>query len=227
MNTAVFFEIVDSHFDCHTRTMRLPDSKGKNISGSSIYRRDRIKGLGEIRGLLIETSKVSVWTFFFYPCPELGMPVFAMEFVNLNNKKFIVALDTPSFSPLFAAGVAFQMLIKEASVGAFGANLENEGMPNWYKECASDHAIFFNSLEQDEFDSLFEKGLVVWKVFIAKAQEHASSTRIANQRLIEKHEESIRDYKKHHHQNSPGLPMMNSFFGENWTDKFLTEEFFS
>lgn len=185
--------------------------------------------IGDVRSVHLQSEKVDVFSFFFYPVKGLDQPIFACEFVNLNDKRLIVALDTPHCedSSDSSSALASQHLLKDH----FGFVKNNLPFPEWYAECASPLAVFWRSDQLCVFKDLMSRTANTWQSFtvlLDPALDPDNKFRFELQTKSDvEHDQFIQTYKHHHCINSPGLPLMNASFGEQWTNEFMHQRFFA
>lgn len=225
MQVAKLMEVADKYFSSPAEPNSWPQPSGKDrVEGQ--YSIIELEKIGEIRSLSIVTRKVSVETLFFYPIAEMAAPIFAFELVNLNDKRFVVAIDAPSVYESTSQASAICSNAKATFTCLFGDGACSDEIPDWYRDCSSGFQVFSKSGDKEEFDALSSKALTCWTNFASSLSKNHEASQLESAESIHKHYISIQKYKQHHLINSPGTPMMNSFFGVSWTEKFMAEVFF-
>jgi len=219
-SSALFIEPINSEILHDKQEQSFVGTLG-NEEVHGIFQQAELKEFGEIRALTMYSKKVRVVNFFFYPNPELAVPVYAAEFVNLNDKRLVVAIDAPG---LFDGTVqTFSNTVEQDFVRFLPPDRTNDEIPEWYKQCGSGFEVFWKSDNQKRFQEFCTGSLVCWAMFLNYKDKYCQQL---PGNLIEKHHNQIQNYKNHHRINSPGLPLMNNCFGEAWVDKFMREDFF-
>lgn len=181
----------------------------------------------EVRHMRLASAKVDVQTLFVFPDPACEGAVFAAETVVLGRLAKVLVLDAPV---LHGAQAAAQDPAAPARAGQFhqamrslasGHGLQNsEDIPDWYRDCRSGSDIFLRPETP-------ARGQLLGAAFTACAYEAAAlyrqhwqdQTRACDNPVA--HRAAIAAYKHHHHENSPGVPIMSRCFGPEWTQAFM------
>ncbi|PTQ89276.1 hypothetical protein [Agitococcus lubricus] len=178
-----------------------------------------LKEYGELRSVVIQSSKIEIISCFFYPFAQWDLPIYAMEFVSLAKKPIVGVLDLPCLS-----GTA------HLPAQAFMANLLakyqfqlSTDYPDWYKECRSGYDIF----TRPENHAVFERLSQAHRDILDEIPQFAAQASLLSAVDLNAHRQQIKSYQEHHLVNSPGLPLMNNLFGQAWTSAFLEEWFFA
>jgi hypothetical protein len=104
------------------------------------------------------------------------------------------------------------------------SQLENAGdPPDWYSACRSGDDFFIRPKDLPELETAMEACLHVWVQMIAIIQQPT----ILASSDTELHGRLIQEYKRHHRENSPGLPLLIRSFGPTWTHEYLSQYFFA
>ncbi len=174
---------------------------------------------GEHRMVSIHSSKIEILIWFFYPQPQWRLPVYAMQFVRLSGKPMIGVLDLPS---LHGADPALATLMQSHILSAVDEPYHPD-IPEWYAQCRSGYDLFtrprdnasFSALAEAHVKALHSLHTLSLRPFALPAAEVAA------------HARQITAYKQHHHQNSPGLSLLNTICGKEWTARFMNEWLFA
>ncbi len=183
----------------------------------------------DLRFMRLWSAKVEVQTLFVYPAPASAHPVLAAETVWLGSKPQILVLDTPCLAPTLEAGwtSAMQQLLQQH-------HLQNSAdTPAWYADCRSGHDVFLRPservasqlpLQPAQFDVPQQFGRYAQAV-VAHCQRAWAEPANLDTTQQAAHQRALSDYRRHHHQHSPGVPLMSRCFGVAWTVDFMTAFF--
>lgn len=182
----------------------------------------RVGEWGEARGVLIAAPKIHIANLFFFPAPEWDLPLYVMNFVVLGPRPLAAVLDAACLLPGMAAapGLAEGWRSMRARHGHIP---QAEDMPDWYRECRSGHDFFVRPRDEAMLNELSAIHLGLWRDFLAGLPE---AGRLSADRASA-HRARLRDYKDHHRDNSPGLPLLRRSFGEAWTRRYLADVLFA
>jgi len=174
----------------------------------------------EVRMVLIESAKIQVISCFVYPQPELALPLYAMELVQLGAKPIVAVIDAvvPAGDP---AGDWTQTWLKQAHA-AVPHWINASDPPDWFAECRSGLDFF---LRPASAEALLQAGVMHVNLF-ASYLNHALAAGSRDSQQAHAFSQFARHYKDHHAANSPGLPLMTKSFGPEWTDRFMQQCFF-
>ncbi len=171
----------------------------------------------EARFMKLVGPKVDVQTLFIYPIAASLLPVFAAETVVIGGKPQVMVLDVPvltvSMDQQLVVGAAMRSLATE-----FGL-VSDAVAPEWYQHCRSGHDIFLRQPElaiAQAFDDFALAASLKWL-------DGAETWVLTHD--VNFHEKAIFNYKQHHKEFSPGLPLMSRCFGSAWTEDFMAEFF--
>lgn len=216
-----FFEPINSELLHDVQELEFTGKIG-NEEVQGIFQQAELLDFGKIRALTMHSKKVRVVNFFFYPNPDLAVPVYAAEFVNLNNKRLVVAIDAPRLFD--GEHLSFSDVVEKDFCSLLPPERSNDEIPEWYRQCGSGFEVFWKSDDPEKFQEFSSGSLACWAMFLSHKDEYCQQ--LANNQ-IDQHHNRIQSYKDHHRVNSPGLPLMNNCFGEVWVDKFMKEDFFA
>ncbi len=180
-----------------------------------------IAGIGEIRGVGIQSPKIDIVTFFFFPLAKWQLPIFAMEFVVLGHRPIVAVVDAVCLLPGMDCSASVESMLKQIHI-QFPDVKQADDPPEWYRECRSGLDFMVRPANEAELSIMLQVHLQVWSGVIALLPAARPFTAID----VKRHQEHIQEYKNHHRIHSPGRPLMQRSFGEVWTQDFFSEYLF-
>jgi hypothetical protein len=176
---------------------------------------------GELRIASIESPKIHVVTCFVYPHPALALPLYAIELVELGTRPIVAVLDLASApgDPAMAWAHAVLDQAHEESPDLVNA----DDAPHWYASCRSGRDFFLRPVDSTQTDRVGQIHQVLLTRFLQAI--HGVGTRAPAEQQI--WSVFAANYKAHHARHSPGLPLMQRSFGEDWTTRYLKTCFFA
>jgi hypothetical protein len=206
------------------RALRLPASLASNRRGdvSLTARFARLPAGGELRSVHIHGARIEIINLFHFPAPDRATPVYAMEFVVFGRRPVVGVIDAKPLARHPAAERMWRDALEKAHT-LFPCLVRADDPPPWYDECRSGLDFFTRPEHFNGLGELLACHAHVW-ARLAAGDSGASQLDAAETAA---HALMIADYKKHHRENSPGLPFLNRTFGAEWTDDFLRNALFA
>jgi hypothetical protein len=181
-----------------------------------------VQARGHFRSVYICAPKIDVFSFFFYPLPHFQLPIFATEFVRLGNRPIVAVIDAKCLIPSMTCRESVVTTLQQAHQSF--PHLENaDDPPDWYSACRSGYDFFVRPRDLPELETTMQACLHVWRDLVKIIHQHVDF----GPAETETHARLIQDYKQHHRENSPGLPLLNRSFGPAWTNEYLSQYFFA
>jgi hypothetical protein len=193
--------------------VRKPMGRGELILTTRFRNLDDV---WDLRTVHIVSPKIEVLTCFLFPEPDRALPVYGMELVMLGRRPVIGVADLVDLN---AGGSAGRNLLADAH-RHFPSLPASDDMPEWFAECRSGSEFFMRPDEVTALEALAEVHHHLVDGLLALPAETPAADPQA-------HGAAIADYKHHHRIHSPGLPLMNSLFGADWTDRYMDEHLFA
>ncbi len=183
--------------------------------------RYNVGSVGEFRAASIRSGKIDIITMFFYPAEHFALPIYAMEFVRLGARPIVAVIDAVAPDQERATRAFAKRCFDLARLTR--PHLINDGdAPGWFEECRSGWDVFIRPTGLEPFAEVESVHFEVWGRICSEME----SPRRRSGEEVSTFVAFSRNYKHHHHVNSPGLPLMNKSFGEAWTGRFMAEWFF-
>jgi len=177
----------------------------------------RLGQTGELRSVRIHAPKIAIINLFFFPQPGWDLPIYALEFVALGRRPVIGVMDLLSLSQTYQSQTA--ALMQQAHQLFPLPNADDP--PDWYTACRSGQDFFVRPCTEAEFDVLGQAHLFVWKTLLSWIAQ-ATPSEIEAPQLA-----AVLAYKTHHREHTPGLRLLESSFGKEWTREFLAGYLFA
>ncbi len=178
--------------------------------------------LGELRTVLITAPKIHIMTLFFFPQTTWQLPIFAMQFVYLGAKRIIGVMDIKCLVAMCCHQTVHDILIQAHH--QFPEIKTSDYPPAWYQACRSGLDFYTHPKDELEISELGQAYLYLWKQFIVLLKEPEPFSSALERDLYQK---QLTDYKAHHRDHSPGLPLLQRSFGIEWTDDFFWNYLFA
>ncbi|MBH1971948.1 hypothetical protein FK216_11180 [Moraxellaceae bacterium AER2_44_116] len=222
-----FSHLVSHYFDDHAefyQPLPVPDDFAHQVvnrpSGDLhlIGRAYQLQQFGEVRFVLMTSSKVDVLTLFFYPYAQWHLPLYSMQFVRLGGRPVIGVLDLPSLCG--ENEPAKNLMIKTSAMTGLAYD---EDVPAWYVECRSGYDLLIRPQTDNDFILLGQAHHDILNGLVSLTK----GASLLDPIQADAHKIAIKDYQVHHYQNSSGLPLMRNIFGEQWTQAFLGDWFYA
>jgi hypothetical protein len=145
-----------------------------------------------------------------------------MEFVAMSGKPIVAVMDIKNLLPgMFSAASAKELLSQ--SHEQWPQFVNNPDPPPWYTACRSGSDFFVRPQSLLDFQSLGQVHHALWQGII-RFFDNVRSLPAESEAL---QRQALKDYKRHHRENSPGLPLMHRTFGETWTSTFMDDHLFA
>ncbi len=175
---------------------------------------------GEVRGVYIVSAKIEVVSLFFFPNPACALPVYAMEFVVISQRPLVGVIDMLCLDnhPMLRAQVS--TLLRQAHRDFPFTPAEDP--PTWYEECRSGLDFFVRPPDLQTLQNLHSAHTQLWAHFM---QFFIATPATATDAIA--HHNALQVYKRHHCDNSPGVPLLQQSFGKAWTQRFLHDGLFA
>ena len=180
-----------------------------------------IDGLGELRGVGINSHKIDIVTFFFFPLAKWQLPVVAMEFVVLGQRPVVAVVDAICLLSSMSCSASVESLLEQTHT-QYPAIKQAHDPPDWYKECRSGLDFMIRPSSAAELSTMSHVHLHVWRGVIAMLP----TAQPFNATGIKLHQARIQEYKQHHRLHSPGRPLMERSFGKLWTKNYFSKYLF-
>lgn len=193
--------------------VRRPMGKGE-LTLTTRFR--ELNEVWDLRTVHIVSPKIEVLTCFLFPAPDRALPVYGMELVMLGRRPVIGVADLVD---LDAGGRVGRDLLADAHAHFPDLPTSND-MPQWFDDCRSGGEFFMRPDEVTDLDAL----AAVHHHLVAGVLALPTGTQAADPQA---HGAAIADYKRHHRIHSPGLPLMHSLFGADWTDRYMDAHLFA
>lgn len=180
-----------------------------------------VPGIGELRSVSVISAKVAIVNIFFFPEADQQLPVYAVEFVSLSARPIVAVIDARC---LLTADCEKQvtLLLQQARSGLYYLSPETE-MPEWYLAARSGDDIFVRTPTVAQMTDLMALHLQIWQALMPVLSNPQRYTP-EKSRL---HAQKLQDYKDQHRLNSPGIPLLNRSFGQQWTQHYLKNYLFA
>ncbi|MBK8814915.1 MAG: hypothetical protein IPN42_05120 [Methylococcaceae bacterium] len=176
----------------------------------------RLNDLGHIRLAHTYAPKINIIATFFFPDPDLQLPVYSMEFVMLGEKPIIALMDMACLlKPMSESKTVEDFMI--SAHAAYPEYSRNQPLPEWFDQCRSGVEFFFRPTLPEAFKGLSQLNLRLLQnltELILTPDSYGNEDAVL-------HQNNIQAYKMHHRINSPGLRLMNRSFGPEWTQEYL------
>lgn len=181
-----------------------------------------LSDLGGVRSVIIASPKIEILIHFFFPLSHLDLPVYAMEFVAMSGKPIVAVMDIKNLLPEMASEPTARALLNSVHE-QYPHCVNDVAPPDWYRACRSGSDFFVRPQHLTDFEMLGEAHFKLWSGLIDFMREPQSLPTFG----VSAHNEALQAYKSHHRVNSPGLPLMHSTFGKQWTSEFLESYLFA
>jgi hypothetical protein len=181
-----------------------------------------LEQLGEIRHVAIYGEKVDIVNLFFYPQARWDLPLFVMEIVIIGKRPLVGVIDIVGTSSQITSTQKAQAILTQAHAD-FPQLHQADDPPAWYQACRSGLDFFIRPHDFEELVLFQQVYLQVWRQFLQLL--HAPSP--LSPHRITAYQQEITAYKHQHRDNTPGLPLMQHHFGQEWTHDYLTDYLFN
>lgn len=172
----------------------------------------------DFRAVYLRSNRIEIINMFLFPTTNVVLPIYAMEFVKMGARGIVAVIDAPILSTLDKGNIRQQMI--EAK-NAFPHLSYSEEYPDWYSECRSGYDIFVRPAHIDEFKDLCLLARQTLQFILSLTPSpHPQAMMSATTTFVQ-------NYKDHHRQHSPGLPLLNRHFGHSFTNDFLRNSLFA
>ncbi|MGL4575858.1 MAG: hypothetical protein ACRCV9_13830, partial [Burkholderiaceae bacterium] len=175
----------------------------------------------QVRTMAMYSSKLDIYTLFFYPDYAQSAPIYAMEFVQIGGRPVVAVLDLISLCGNPQLEPILDDWMSSARRGVSADNARD--MPQWFIECRSGREVFLRPESSAQFEVLSDMHLELFEKIL---NVQTRCERIGANGIAE-HRDEIAKYKHHHWINSPGLPLMKTTFGQTWSDEFMGQHMFA
>lgn len=168
----------------------------------------------QLRLVHLRSPKIEIVTAFAFPRGDRRLPLYGMEVVALGRRPVVGVLDLLDLHPASTLPPLAEPILREAHE-AFPDLPYSNDQPAWFEQCRSGQDFF---LRPDDLDTLLELVDVHHHVMGRLAALGSSPDSVS---AAADHDAAISHYKRHHRDNSPGLPLLHRVFGEPWTSDYL------
>jgi hypothetical protein len=213
------FELTPIDLDSGFAQARRDENQGELCLSNRFF---RILGVGEIRSMLIESPKIHIVNFYFYPDADRDLPLYAMGFVVLGSKPVAAIIDAPCMLPTLPCRSQVVAEWTERRRG-FVDLPQAEDMPAWYAECRSGYDFFIRPDGDESMARLSLAHSQLWRGMVVRMAGAGGLPKS----MHDHYRQAVAEYKRHHAKNTPGLALLRRSFGEEWTTKYLNEVFFA
>lgn len=180
-----------------------------------------VPGLGELRSACVNSAKVAIVNFLFFPEADKQLPVYAVDFVSLSAQPIVAVIDATC---LLTADCEKQVtqLFQQARENLTYLSPETE-MSAWYLAARSENDIFVRSPTVAQMKNLMALHLQIWQKLIPLL----SNPERYSPEKSRLHAQKLHDYKDKHRLNYPGIRLLNRSFGQEWTQHYLKNYLFA
>lgn len=166
-----------------------------------------------------QSAVVDIATVIIYPTADTKqLPVFACEWVLIQNNIHVIALDIVWLEHNNSANKFYSQL---AQVHSHWAPIfpEKKEIPQWFKEIASEVAVFSEAgiSQIAQLQQFFNQYLDKWMEW---------AEQLYSQLLPGPDNELVKKFKHHHYTNSPAKTIIKGD-NEAWLNTFLKEYHFA
>lgn len=221
------FVDTEAHFGRDAATPReLPAEIAyceRNLGAGTLCLRNRCVDIAwgyEIRLVHMRSPKIEIVTAFAFPHGGKRLPLYGMELVALGRRPVVGVLDLLDLEAGPHHPSIAEPILKDAH-RRFPDLPYCLNQPDWFKQCRSGQDFF---MRPEDFDTLLQLVAIHHQVMgrLAMLELGASTAHDADG-----HTAAIQQYKRHHRQHSPGLPLLHRVFGESWTNAYLDDYLFA
>ncbi len=181
----------------------------------------RLNDRGHIRLAHTYAPKINIIATFFFPDPDLQLPVYSMEFVMLGEKPIVALMDMACLLKPMSVSKTIEDFMSSAHA-TFPEYSRNQPVPEWFDQCRSGVEFFFRPTVPEAFKNLSRINLSL----LQNLTELCLTPDSFGKDDAIRHQANIEAYKMHHRLNSPGLRLMNRSFGQEWTQEYLASYLF-
>jgi len=172
---------------------------------------------GELRSARISAPKIEIINLFFFPRNGFHLPVYALELVKLGPRPLIGVMDLLDFSQVCPSRtIELMQTAHQLFPLPYGSD-----PPDWYLACRSGQDFFVRPRTEEELNILGQTHLFVWETLLKWINQAVLGEAREQEKL------AVFSYKQHHLQHTPGLRLLNSSFGNDWSRQFLEAYLFS
>lgn len=173
----------------------------------------------EWRYTRVSAPKIEVVTHFLYPAPNSWLPLYAMEIVVFGGRPVVAVFDAVAMHQGSRGKQIADELLANAHL-RFPELVNADDAPAWYQDCRSGDDFFLRPAMHD-MPRVIDLHEWLWSAWFNALRAHERAP------VDENSAQRVANYKRHHREHSPGLPLMQKNFGAHWTERFLAAHFFA